>query len=83
MPDKRIDDPIDFGKFDPNFRNPAIEKQMTEIGRAIKRALPPTHGFLLLIAKFGEDEEEAFYTSSIERESAIKTLREFLRRLES
>lgn len=51
------------------------------IGRALKDTLPPEIAFFLCLANFGEGGTMT-YASSIERENAIKLLREMADKLE-
>ena len=68
-------------------RDPEIEKLLTEIGRMIKDVMPPGWGFALHIVSFdktglpGEGPHgSTFYISSLERDSYIAAMREFIER---
>jgi len=54
-----------------------------DIGRIIKRAMPPGWGFFLLLSSFDEPPAGFWtYLASIEREGAIKFLREAADKIE-
>ena len=52
---------------------------LKEAARAVEAKLPDNHGFLLLVAPFGEGTDNRLtYISSMRREDAINVLKEFL-----
>ena len=59
----------------------AIEKAK-ETGRYIKSQMPPGWGFVLILASYG-DEGAMTYLSSIDRETCIKMLKEFIHKQET
>lgn len=61
----------------------AIEKAQA-IGRIIKKEMPQGWGFVLILSDFNQEGSGAMtYLSSIERESCIKMLKEFIAKAES
>lgn len=60
----------------------AAERAAREIGRDLKARMPAGWGFILWLESFGED-GFATYLSSIERETAMRSLREWLARMEN
>lgn len=47
--------------------------------KEVEARLPDNHGFVLLVAPFGEGEgQRMVYTSNVRREDAINLLKEFL-----
>lgn len=62
-------------------RDPEVEEQMKKIGHMLREITPDGFGFIFLLASIGPG-GSTFYTSSVEREGAIKLLREFLHRME-
>lgn len=58
------------------------EASTRAIGHRIKELMPPGWGFILWLESFGED-GFATYISSIERETAMRSLREWLARMET
>jgi hypothetical protein len=57
-----------------------MDKQyLTECAREIQKHLPDNHGFILLVAPYGDDDKRRLvYISSMQREGAINTLKEWL-----
>ncbi len=53
---------------------------LKEAARAVNAKLPDNHGFILLVAEYGEPKEEnrLRYISSMERKTAINVLKEWL-----
>ncbi len=53
---------------------------LKEAARAVNAKLPDNHGFILLVAEYGEAREESRlrYISSMTRETAISVLKEWL-----
>jgi len=52
---------------------------LKEAARAVEAKLPDNHGFILLVAPFGEGENNRLtYISSMHREDAINLLKEWL-----
>ena len=52
---------------------------LKEAAKAVEAKLPDNHGFLLLVAPFGQGEGNRLtYISSMRREDAINVLKEFL-----
>jgi len=58
-----------------------LEAHGQQIGRALKEVLPPEVAFFLILSNYGAD-GTMVYTSSVERENAIKLLREMANKLE-
>lgn len=55
------------------------KEYLKEAAKVIEAKLPDNHGFLLLVAPFGEgDDKRLVYISSMERASAIALLKEWL-----
>lgn len=55
------------------------KEYLKEAARAIQAKLPDNHGFLLLVAPYGEgDNHRLTYISSMERTCAIALLKEWL-----
>ena len=47
--------------------------------KAVEDRLPDNHGFILLVAPFGDGKDQrVVYTSNVKREDAINLLKEFL-----
>lgn len=61
--------------------NPEIEQVLKEIGKMIGSKLPKTHGFTLMIFDFGQ-KGELFYISNARRNDMIKSLMEFIAKLQ-
>lgn len=57
--------------------HPMDKEYLREAARAIEARLPDNHGFILLVAPYGED-GRLRYIASVERASAIAMLKEFL-----
>jgi hypothetical protein len=52
---------------------------LNEAARAIEAKLPDNHGFILLVAPYGEGENKrTVYISSMRRESAINLIKEWM-----
>jgi hypothetical protein len=62
------------------MRNQMIEDHLRTVGRTIKSEMPPGWGFTLMMFEF--DGPSMFYMSSAQREGMIKTLQEFIQKLE-
>lgn len=61
----------------------AIAATLKDIGHLIGGACPPGWGFALFMFDFGEGANRTIsYISNADRESMVKTLREFLGKLE-
>ena len=58
------------------------ERVARELGRNLKERMPPGWGFILWLESFGED-GFATYLSSIERETAIRSIKEWIARMET
>ncbi len=58
------------------------EEALRLLGRVLKDVLPAGHGFILFLASHGPDGYMS-YLSSVERESAISCLKEWLMRVEA
>lgn len=55
------------------------KEYLKEAARAVNAKLPDNHGFILIVAPFGEGENNRLtYISSMQRESAIALLKEWL-----
>ena len=55
------------------------KEYLKEAARAVNAKLPAKHGFILLVAPFGEgDNNRLAYTSNMERTGAINVLKEWL-----
>ena len=69
------------GPYDERYevRQGDIERKLYSIGRMIGDDMPEGWGFLLMIASYGEG-GSTFYLSSMQRDSTIKMLEEFLAR---
>lgn len=70
---------MSFAKFD--VRNAEVEQKLKEIGNLLRDVMPVGWGFIFLITSYGED-GSMFYMSSVERQDAINTLREFIQKAE-
>lgn len=52
---------------------------MQEAARIIESKLPDNHGFILLVAPYGDDpSQRLFYVSTMDRACAINVLKEWL-----
>ncbi len=51
---------------------------LNEIAQAIDAKLPDNHGFILLVAPFGDVDRQLTYISSMQREDAVNVLKEWL-----
>jgi hypothetical protein len=60
--------------------HPMDKDYLKQAGTAIKAKLPDNHGFILLVAPFGEPSENSrlSYISTLTRETAINVLKEWL-----
>lgn len=58
------------------------ERQAREIGKHIQEHMPDGWGFILWLESFGPD-GFATYLSTIERETAIRSLKEWIARMET
>lgn len=59
--------------------NPRDKEYLKEAARAVEAKLPDNHGFILLVAPFGEGPDNRItYISSMQRLDAINLLREWL-----
>jgi hypothetical protein len=55
------------------------KEYLKEAARAVNAKLPDNHGFILLVAPYGEGENNRLaYISSMTRETAIAALKEWL-----
>lgn len=55
------------------------KEYLKEAAKAINAKLPDNHGFILLVAPFGDgDNRRLVYISNMERTSAINSLKEWL-----
>jgi hypothetical protein len=55
------------------------KEYLKEAAQAVNAKLPDNHGFILLVAPFGEGEDNRLtYISSMRRKDAIKVLKEWL-----
>jgi hypothetical protein len=55
------------------------KEYLKEAARAVEAKLPDNHGFILLVAPFGEgDGNRLAYISSMRREDAVNALKEWL-----
>lgn len=55
------------------------KEYLKEAARAVESKLPDNHGFILLVAPFGEGVNNRLtYISTMQRESAINLLKEWL-----
>ena len=63
------------------IRNPEIERLLKELGIKIRKDMPRGFGFTLFIFGYGED-KPLFYISSAVREDMIKTMYEFIEKLQ-
>lgn len=58
---------------------PGDVEYLKEAARAVNAKLPDNHGFILLVAEYGDREGRRLrYISSMDRESAINCLKEWL-----
>jgi hypothetical protein len=55
------------------------ESNTVKIGKTIKEMLPPDQGFILMTVEYGPNGNLA-YISTVERDDAVRTLREWLKR---
>lgn len=60
----------------------SAENKARDIARTLKAACPPGWGFVLVLASYGEDGFST-YMSSVERQDAVKLMREMADRIES
>lgn len=51
---------------------------MQDLGKTVSDKLPKGFNFFLFVAPVGDDEGRANYVSTIERECAIKCMKEFI-----
>lgn len=58
------------------------ERVARDLGRSLKDRMPPGWGFILWLESFGAD-GFATYLSSIERETAIRSIKEWIARMET
>jgi len=58
----------------------ALDREyLKEAARAVEAKLPDNHGFILLVAPFGEgDDHRLTYISSMQRKDAVSLLKEWL-----
>lgn len=55
------------------------KEYLKEAARAVEAKLPDNHGFILLVAPFGDGPDNRLtYIASMRREDAINVLKEFL-----
>ena len=59
-------------------RHPMTKEYLSEAARAVEAKLPDNHGFLLLVAPYGEGEGRLVYVSTMRRPDALNLLKEFL-----
>ena len=58
---------------------PMDKNYLKECARLIQEKLPDNHGFILLVSPYGDDANRRLvYISSMQREGAINTLKEWL-----
>jgi len=62
-------------------RDEDLELLLEKLGHSLKDAMPPDHGFTLVISSF-EPGGGTFYISSIQRADALKILKEVVERIE-
>jgi hypothetical protein len=58
-------------------RHPMDKDYLQQAAQAVQAKLPDNHGFLLLVTSYGEA-GRLFYVSSMERESALNLVKEWL-----
>lgn len=62
---------------DFKIKNPEVQARLKELGVYLKTQMPEGMGFTLLMSDFGED-GATFYISSVERDGALDSMKEFL-----
>lgn len=62
--------------------NEEANAHLRDIGRAIKGAMPPGYGFVLMMFEFGES-GNLFYCANAKREDVIPALKEFIQKTDS
>jgi hypothetical protein len=64
-----------------NSRDEA-QSRLREIAKLLKAEMPPSYGFILMIAERGPS-GKLFYASDFKREDVVRALNEFLKRATS
>jgi hypothetical protein len=54
------------------------KEYLQEVARAIEAKMPDNHGFVLLVAPFGEGKRRGVYASNMKREDAVNVIKEWL-----
>lgn len=60
-----------------NVKNDEVQAKLRELGVYLKSQMPKNMGFTLLMSEWGEN-GAMFYISSIERESSLESMKEYL-----
>jgi hypothetical protein len=78
------DDPVNTKLPTYEVHSAKAERVLRDFGRALKETVPPGMGFTLFIFDYGTDADPGnmFYLSSARREDMIKSMKEFIAKME-